>query len=139
MAGTKVHTFPTVGSLSPDYRIPFQYQGPGTFAGKAFTLSLLYMWIESQLTLPENEPVTVTGPYSLVIPAGRWALCVALQSVAAQTINIGETGGGTEYSQIDAGAGTVHRVTLFAFGGSGGSVVYFSGITSSVTITSLII
>ena len=139
MAGTKVHLFPLVGSLSPDYRIPFQYQGPGSFAGKAFTLPLLFDWIESQLTLPENEPQTVVANYTLNVPAGRWALCAAIQSVFAQTISVGETNGGTQYAQIDAGVGTLHRVTLFAYGGTGGTQVYFTGISSAVVITTLII
>ncbi len=138
MAGTKVHLFPLVGSISPDYRIPFQYQGPGSFAGKAFTLPLLATWIGSQLALPISISQTVTGAYSLPVPAGRWALCVALESVAAQTITIGETGGGSEYGQINVGAGTMHRVTLFAYGGTSGTAVHFTGITSSITITSLI-
>lgn len=137
MAGTKVHTFPTVGFLSGDFRVPFQYQGPGSFAGKAFSLTLLKTWLEENLSFGSTT-AEVTADYSLEIPANKWAIVSAIQSDVEQNISIGTTPGGTEYGIVKTDTPDPKTVPLFMYGGTGGATVYFSGIGEFTTITTLI-
>lgn len=85
-----------------------------------------------------SQQTTVTTNYTFSIPAGRWVVAVAVES-GAQTVNIGSTNGGSEYSMLDVSSGTPNTVTIFAYGGGGGANIYFTGITISTKITVLTI
>ncbi len=138
---SKVHTFNLLSAIDGAMRMPLQFVGPGNYQARAIELSLLLEWIEANITLPTSQVVTLTTSGSIAVPAGKWALWAALESATAQTaVDVGETAGGSELGEnVSLSAGIPARVQLGVFGGSGGTNVYFSGLTASTVITVLIV
>ena len=133
-----VHEFPVVSVATGDMRLPLQYLGPGNYQGRSIDLDVLREWMEGEMQVPYAANITLSVSGAIPVPAGRWALWVALTSATAQTgINIGETPSGNELALLDLSG--IARVSLGVYGGTLGATVYISGLSASTTISVLIV
>ena len=92
-----VHTFPTISSLLPGFRIPFQYIGTGEpAAAKAIPDTVLLDWILSSIQLGA-APQTIADGGTIVVPAGSLINVISVKSASgARTIQIGTSIGASD-------------------------------------------
>lgn len=138
---SKVHTFPFVtrAGLTGDFRLPFQYRGPGQFEEGATSLAEHLLWIEENIEINNSAQTTISGTSgSAPVPAGKWLMAFAIETATSQTVRIGTTPGGDELGEVAVTAGTPATVQTTIYGGASGATIHFT-MSATITVTRLIL